>query len=141
MDTAEIKHMVRARYGGIANGSQPDSSCCAAPTSDISLRMGYSADELAAVPAGANLGLGCSNPQAIAAIRPGETVVHLGSGAGFGCFLAARQVGPTGHVIGVDMTHEMLARRVTMPPQWARSTSSFAWARSSTSQSPTTAPT
>jgi len=72
--------------------------------------MGYSEAELAAVPQGANLGLGCGNPQAIAAMRPGETVVDLGSGAGFDCFLAARQVGDTGHVIGVDMTHEMLKK-------------------------------
>ena len=72
--------------------------------------MGYSAAELAAVPDGANLGLGCGNPQAIASIRPGETIVDLGSGAGFDCFLAARQAGPQGRVIGVDMTHEMLAK-------------------------------
>jgi SAM-dependent methyltransferase len=72
--------------------------------------MGYSAAELAAVPDGANLGLGCGNPQAIAAIRAGETIVDLGSGAGFDCFLAARQAGPHGRVIGVDMTHEMLAK-------------------------------
>jgi ubiquinone/menaquinone biosynthesis C-methylase UbiE len=70
--------------------------------------MGYSAEELAAVPEGADLGLGCGNPQAIAAMKVGETVVDLGSGAGFDCFLAARQVGPTGRVIGIDMTHEML---------------------------------
>ena len=62
------------------------------------------------MPEGANLGLGCGNPQAIAALRPGELVVDLGSGAGFDCFLAAQQVGPTGHVIGVDMTHEMLKK-------------------------------
>jgi len=72
--------------------------------------MGYSEAELAAVPEGANLGLGCGNPQAIAAMQPGEIVVDLGSGAGFDCFLAAQQVGPTGHVIGVDMTHEMLQK-------------------------------
>ncbi len=72
--------------------------------------MGYSADDLAGVPDGANLGLGCGNPQAIAAMQPGEVVVDLGSGAGFDCFLAARQVGPTGRVIGVDMTHEMLKK-------------------------------
>jgi hypothetical protein len=59
---------------------------------------------------GANLGLGCGNPQAIAAMQPGETVVDLGSGAGFDCFLAAKQVGPSGHVIGIDMTNEMLAK-------------------------------
>ena len=72
--------------------------------------MGYSDAELAAVPDGANLGLGCGNPQAIAALKPGETVIDLGSGAGFDCFLAAGQVGATGHVIGVDMTHEMLKK-------------------------------
>ena len=72
--------------------------------------MGYSEAELAAVPDGANLGLGCGNPQAIAAMRPGEVVVDLGSGAGFDCFLAARQVGDAGRVIGVDMTHEMLKK-------------------------------
>jgi ubiquinone/menaquinone biosynthesis C-methylase UbiE len=72
--------------------------------------MGYSEADLAAVPDGANLGLGCGNPQVIADLKPGEVVVDLGSGAGFDCFLAARQVGPAGHVIGVDMTHEMLKK-------------------------------
>jgi len=117
MDTTEVKEMVRARYGSIAAGTVSDCcapSCCDASASPVadrkSLRMGYSADELAAVPEGANLGLGCGNPQAIAAMKPGEVVVDLGSGAGFDCLLAARQVGPTGRVIGVDMTHEMLTR-------------------------------
>lgn len=119
MDTTEVKEMVRARYGGIAAGTvsdccAPASSCCgtvATPVADAkSLNMGYSQDELAAVPEGANLGLGCGNPQAIAAMKPGETVIDLGSGAGFDCLLAARQVGPGGHVIGVDMTHEMLKK-------------------------------
>jgi ubiquinone/menaquinone biosynthesis C-methylase UbiE len=72
--------------------------------------IGYSEDELAAVPKGANLGLGCGNPTAIAALKPGETVLDLGSGAGFDAFLAARQVGPTGKVIGVDMTPDMLSK-------------------------------
>jgi ubiquinone/menaquinone biosynthesis C-methylase UbiE len=72
--------------------------------------MGYSAEELAAAPAGADLGLGCGNPQAIAELKPGEVVLDLGSGGGFDCFLAARQVGPGGRVIGVDMTPEMLER-------------------------------
>jgi len=72
--------------------------------------MGYTDADLAAIPDGANLGLGCGNPQAIAALRTGEIVIDLGSGAGFDCFLAARQVGATGRVIGVDMTHEMLAK-------------------------------
>jgi arsenite methyltransferase len=72
--------------------------------------MGYSEAELASVPEGANLGLGCGNPQVIAALRPGEVVIDLGSGAGFDCFLAAQQVGAEGHVIGIDMTHEMLKK-------------------------------
>jgi SAM-dependent methyltransferase len=71
---------------------------------------GYSAEDTHAVPAGANLGLGCGNPIAMASLRPGETVLDLGSGAGFDCFLAARAVGETGRVIGVDMTHEMLRK-------------------------------
>ncbi len=106
----EIKDMVRTSYGQIAAGTA--SSCCdtSLPFDKQAENYGYSAEDIAAVPEGANLGLGCGNPQAIAAMRSGETVVDLGSGAGFDCFLAARQVGPTGHVIGVDMTHEMLAR-------------------------------
>jgi arsenite methyltransferase len=119
MDESRIKEMVRARYGGIA-ASQPSdgscapaaSSCCGPAASETgkARRMGYSDTELASVPDGANLGLGCGNPQAIAAMRPGEIVIDLGSGAGFDCFLASRQVGPTGRVIGVDMTHEMLKK-------------------------------
>ena len=115
MDAADVKDLVRAEYGGIASGAGASApSCCgvkSAPDADAqSARMGYSADELSAVPQGANLGLGCGNPHAIAALQPGETVVDLGSGAGFDCLLAARQVGPEGRVIGVDMTHEMLAK-------------------------------
>ena len=114
MDDVQIKEMVRARYGGIATASETSccapaaSSCCGpeATSHDKARRMGYSEAELAAVPEGANLGLGCGNPQAFAAIQSGETVVDLGSGAGFDCFLAAQQVGTTGRVIGVDMTHE-----------------------------------
>jgi SAM-dependent methyltransferase len=121
MDDARLKEMVRARYGSIAAATAPESccgpaasSCCGSapgsPAGDKALRMGYSEAELAAAPEGANLGLGCGNPQAIAAMRPGEVVIDLGSGAGFDCFLAAQQVGPTGRVIGVDMTHEMLKK-------------------------------
>lgn len=86
--------------------------CCGgtAPADDIGRAVGYSEEELQAAPEGANLGLGCGNPLAIASLRPGETVLDLGCGAGFDCFLAARQVGETGRVIGVDMTPEMLAR-------------------------------
>jgi SAM-dependent methyltransferase len=120
MEDVQVKEMVRARYGGIAEAADaagccgPATSCCGdtAPGTPIgkSRQMGYSDAELAAVPEGANLGLGCGNPQAIAAIKAGEVVVDLGSGAGFDCFLASRQVGPTGRVIGVDMTHEMLKK-------------------------------
>jgi len=74
------------------------------------LAYGYSAEDTNAVPQGSNLGLGCGNPIALASLRPGEIVLDLGSGAGFDCFLAARAVGETGRVIGVDMTHEMLRK-------------------------------
>ena len=120
MDDAQIKEIVRARYGGIAEAAgadsccAPASSCCgdtaAGTPADKSRQMGYSDAELAAVPDGANLGLGCGNPQGIAGLKPGEVVIDLGSGAGFDCFLAARQVGAGGRVIGVDMTHEMLKK-------------------------------
>ncbi len=120
MDEQAVKEMVRTRYGGIAEAAGsisccgPATSCCgdAAPGDPAakSREMGYSDAELAAVPEGANLGLGCGNPQALAALRPGEAVLDLGSGAGFDCFLAAQHVGPTGRVIGVDMTHEMLKK-------------------------------
>jgi len=120
MEAAQIKEMVRARYGGIAEAAgdasccAPASSCCGATPpgtpADKSRQMGYSDAELAAVPDGANLGLGCGNPQAIAALKPGEVVIDLGSGAGFDCFLAAAQVGASGRVIGIDMTHEMLKK-------------------------------
>jgi ubiquinone/menaquinone biosynthesis C-methylase UbiE len=79
----------------------------------VSLALGYSEAELASVPAGADLGLGCGNPQAIAALKPGETVLDLGSGAGFDAFLAARAVGDTGRVIGVDMTPAMITKART----------------------------
>jgi len=116
MDEVQVKEMVRARYGGIATAAgagccAPAASPCCGPETtshDKARQMGYSEAELTAVPEGANLGLGCGNPQVIAALKPGEVVIDLGSGAGFDCFLAARQVGDTGHVIGVDMTHEML---------------------------------
>jgi arsenite methyltransferase len=122
MDSAETKDLVRARYGRIAVAASesccgPATACCG-PVAEDDLtgfgakasRMGYSEAELQAVPEGANLGLGCGNPQAIAALRPGEVLVDLGSGAGFDCLLAARQVGATGRVIGIDMTHEMLRK-------------------------------
>jgi SAM-dependent methyltransferase len=100
---------VAKREGG--SGCGPEATgCCGGGTVSISNQIGYSEDELASVPAGADMGLGCGNPQAIAALRPGETVLDLGSGGGFDCFLAARQVGETGRVIGVDMTPEMVRK-------------------------------
>lgn len=114
MDSTDIKEMVRDRYGSIAAAATsccaPAASSCCSPESEKAARIGYSEAELSAVPEGANLGLGCGNPQAIAALRPGEVLIDLGSGAGFDCLLAAKQVGPEGRVIGVDMTHEMLKK-------------------------------
>jgi arsenite methyltransferase len=109
MNTTEIKDMVRDRYGSIASRG---SGCCsaAATPQEASRCMGYSEAELASLPQGADLGLGCGNPQALTAMRPGEVVVDLGSGAGIDCFLSAQRVGPVGRVIGVDMTHEMLGK-------------------------------
>jgi SAM-dependent methyltransferase len=109
MNTTEVKELVRNWYGSVATGS---AGCCGSNTAsqDTSCSMGYSEAELASLPEGADLGLGCGNPQALAAMRPGEVVVDLGSGAGIDCFLAAQQVGPAGRVIGIDMTHEMLAK-------------------------------
>lgn len=109
----DVRAEVREHYGKVAEtngavGCAP--SCCAPSGGDASLALGYTKDELAAVPEGSNLGLGCGNPQTIASLRAGETVLDLGSGAGFDCFLAARAVGPSGKVLGVDMTPAMLTK-------------------------------
>jgi arsenite methyltransferase len=113
----EIKQSVRENYGKIAreNGScctpkSKSSSCCnnTASTRDISKSVGYTDADIDSVPDGANLGLGCGNPVALASLKEGETVLDLGSGAGFDCFLAAQKVGTRGSVIGVDMTPDML---------------------------------
>jgi SAM-dependent methyltransferase len=104
----EVRAAVRDAYGAVAKGG---GGCCGAgPSAISSLELGYSQDDLAAVPEGADLGLGCGNPQAIAALRPGETVLDLGAGGGFDCFLAAKQVGESGRVIGVDMTPDMVSK-------------------------------
>lgn len=135
MRDEQVKKMVREGYARIARS---ESSCCG-PTEDsccdsnetssskccgdeasasstccgdgsISQKIGYSAAEISSVPEGADLGLGCGNPTALAALEPGQTVLDLGSGAGFDCFLAADRVGAEGQVIGVDMTPEMLEK-------------------------------
>lgn len=111
----DVKQAVRQRY---ARAAVDETSCCepsccgpADQTKEqISQSIGYSPEELAALPEDANLGLGCGNPTAIASLEAGDAVLDLGSGAGIDCFLAARQVGPSGRVIGVDMTPEMLER-------------------------------
>ena len=113
----KIRDKVRERYGSIATDKVNDCgcspSCCSPQTpSDIEQaeKLGYSSTDLSAVPAGANMSLGCGNPQAIASLKEGETVLDLGSGGGFDCFLAARQVGDKGRIIGVDMTPEMISK-------------------------------
>jgi len=98
----EARKMVRERYGNVAgSGGLADAHA---------EKIGYTSEDLQQVPEGANLGLGCGNPTALAALRPGEVVVDLGAGAGFDALLAARKVAPNGRVIGVDMTLEMLRK-------------------------------
>jgi arsenite methyltransferase len=106
----QTRDQVRAAYGRVAKGEDGCSVGCCGTQQAGSLTLGYTTEDLESVPEGADLGLGCGNPQVIAALRPGETVLDLGSGAGFDCFLAARRVGPHGRVIGVDMTPEMVAK-------------------------------
>ena len=116
MKEEDTKKIVREGYARIA---KQDSCCCGSVSSccggtdlaqNISCRIGYTEKEMESVPGGANLGLGCGNPIALASLREEEVVLDLGSGAGFDCFLAANEVGKNGRVIGVDMTPEMLER-------------------------------
>ncbi len=112
----DIRNAVRRSYGRIASGRAKDGGCCGSDISvkksakDISRGIGYSEEEMQEIPEGADMGLGCGNPQLIAEIKEGETVIDLGSGGGIDCFLASRKVGPKGYVIGVDMTPEMLSK-------------------------------
>jgi arsenite methyltransferase len=116
VEPESLRQAVREGYGKIA---QKDGSCCSgvsccgSSTEDatqLAQYVGYSAEELAKLPEGANMGLSCGNPNALAALRPGEVVLDLGSGGGFDVFIAGRKVGSTGRAIGVDMTPEMLAK-------------------------------
>ena len=134
-DKEEIRQSVRERYakvargGGVSSLTAPETSCCGKSgtttgnasaasccgspeitSQQLSTLMGYSKADIDSVPEGANMGLGCGNPVALASLKPGETVLDLGSGGGFDCFLAARQVGNTGKVIGVDMTPDMVSK-------------------------------
>lgn len=115
------RQSVRAAYAQVAKASDQALACgtsagCCGTSDDaainalISTRLGYSQAELDSVPSGADMGLGCGNPKAIAALKSGELVVDLGAGGGFDCFLAAQEVGRSGHVIGVDMTPDMLSK-------------------------------
>jgi arsenite methyltransferase len=115
MKETEIRKAVREGYARVAKQSSsccaPKTTCCSGASMAETIRsIGYSDDELASVPEGANLGLGCGNPVALASLRKGETVLDLGAGAGFDCFLAADRVGEKGKVIGVDMTPEMVQK-------------------------------
>jgi len=107
--TETIREKVRQRYGATARGERSScgDACCSSTSAEA---LGYSSAESSIAPEAASLGLGCGNPLAIASLKPGQTVLDLGSGAGFDCFLAARAVGSSGKVIGVDMTHEMLSK-------------------------------
>lgn len=116
-----VRNHVRGNYAKVAEASNAGSCCgvessCCGVSDDVdintlnSLRLGYSQEDLASVPEGADMGLGCGNPRAIAALQPGQVVLDLGSGGGFDAFLAAREVGASGHVIGVDMTPEMISK-------------------------------
>src|SRR5210317_836480 len=134
-DKEDIRQAVRERYGQVARSGAlssiagQETSCCgqSGPSTEnasaasccgsqeitsqqLSTLMGYSKEDIESAPEGANMGLGCGNPVALASLKPGETVVDLGSGGGFDCFLAAKQVGETGQVIGVDMTPEMITK-------------------------------
>jgi SAM-dependent methyltransferase len=113
----QLRRQVQERYGAIATSNGNGCGCCGSGDSagvntcpTDARTLGYSSADSAAVPAGADMGLGCGNPTAIAGIRPGETIVDLGSGGGFDCFLAAHATGPDGRVIGIDMTPEMISK-------------------------------
>jgi len=112
LDKEAVRESVRQNYGKIAaeNRSCCGPTCCTGVAGSPAEKLGYSAVDTSSVPEGSNLGLGCGNPLAIASLRPGQTVLDLGSGAGFDCFLAAKAVGPSGRVIGVDMTPEMIEK-------------------------------
>ncbi len=115
-DSEAVRQKVRSGYGQIAQnggsccGSTPSSCGSAADPEQLARHVGYSVEELASLPEGANMGLSCGNPNALASLRPGEVVVDLGSGGGFDAFIAGKKVGATGRSIGVDMTSEMLAK-------------------------------
>lgn len=136
----ETRAIVREHYGNLARtaaGGCAPGCCSPGATGTGASALGYSADQTASAPEGADLGLGCGNPTAIAALRAGETVLDLGAGGGFDCFIAARQVGPTGRVIGVDMTPDMVHRARANARKVQATNVEFRLARSSTCRLPT----
>ena len=117
--TEEIREAIRRNYKGIAQSTSTGAGCCSSSCcggdsdgapGELAVTLGYSMEELSQAPQASNMGLGCGNPLAIASLRPGETVLDIGSGGGFDAFLAAQAVGETGQVIGVDATPEMVQR-------------------------------
>jgi len=110
MKEETIKKLVKREYGKIAQNSLSRTLPCVSCCTTLSKEIGYREEDLTSAPQGANLGLGCGNPVAIASLKEGDTVVDLGCGAGFDCFLAAKAVGENGRVIGVDMTLEMIEK-------------------------------
>jgi SAM-dependent methyltransferase len=109
-ESGDIRTVVREKYGEIAEGKRSGCGCGGECGGDVMIQLGYTEEQKAALPEGADLGLGCGNPLAHAAVKPGEIVLDLGSGAGVDCFLAARETGPAGRVIGVDMTPSMIEK-------------------------------
>ncbi len=109
-ENEDVRTVVREKYGAIAEGGGCCGPGCGCGDASVLSQIGYTPEQAALLPEGANLGLGCGNPIAHAALKRGETVLDLGSGAGIDCFLASREVGPGGKVIGVDMTPAMLEK-------------------------------
>jgi len=112
LDATDVRTTVREKYGAIAEGEKPGccvGGCCSG-TTEVLDAIGYTAEQMAAIPADTNLGLGCGSPLAFAEVKPGDTVLDLGSGAGIDCFLASRATGSAGSVIGVDMTPAMIEK-------------------------------
>ncbi len=124
-DDRDVREIVREAYGGIAQqGCCCGTSCCGhADAASVAVAVGYSQEDLDGLPDGVNMGLSCGNPTAMASLAPGDVVLDLGSGGGFDAFIAGRKVGPSGRVIGVDMTPEMVAKARRSVPSFVESTS------------------